>query len=74
MLTFFKIIINPTPVIAIIFNLVVPFLIFNTITIINLVVILIFNKEVEVCVCRLCKQEVEVDENQAAQYKETRLN
>ena len=73
MLTFFKIIINPTPVIAIIFNL-VPFLIFNTITIINLVVILIFNKEVEVCVCRLCKQEVEVDENQAAQYKETRLN
>ena len=42
--------------------------------IIHLIILLIFNKEVEVCICRPCKQEVEVDENQAAQDKQACLN
>ena len=42
--------------------------------IIHLIILLIFNKEVEVCICRLCEQEVEVDENQATQDEQACLD
>ena len=42
--------------------------------IIHLIILLIFNKEVEVGICRLCEQEVEVDENQATQDEQACLD